>query len=92
MKIVCVWGTSLRKVADEAQVISFVRIIMSRFPDAKITLFSRYGGLMTELMAKEGFELETIRTAHIGKVIRAIARSYIFVFEGGPFLRIHYKP
>lgn len=85
MKQICIWGTSLRKVADEAQVIALIRIINSRFPGAKITLFSRYGELMTELMAKEGFKIETIRTAHIGKVIQALESSDIFVFEGGPF-------
>ncbi len=85
MKRICIWGTSLRKVADEAQVIAFIRIMKSRIPDARITLFSKYGELMTELMAKEGFKIETIRTAHIGKVIQALARSDIFVFEGGPF-------
>ncbi len=85
MKKICVWGISLRKVADEAQVIAFIRIMKSRVPDAEITLFSQYGELMTELMAKEGFKIKTIRTAHIGKVIRALAHSDIFVIDGGPF-------
>jgi polysaccharide pyruvyl transferase WcaK-like protein len=85
MKKICVWGTSLRKIADEAQVIAFIRIIKSKFPNTQIVLFSKYGELMTELMSKEGFEIETIRTLHIHKVIRAIANSDIFVIEGGPF-------
>lgn len=85
MKRICVWGTSLKKVADEAQVIAFIRIMKSRVPDAEITLFSQYGELVTELMAKEGFRIKTIRTAHIGKVIQALVHSDIFVFEGGPF-------
>ena len=85
MKKICVWGTSLKKVADEAQVIAFIRIMKSRVPDAEITLFSQYGELVTELMAKEGFKIKTIRTARIGKVIQALAHSDIFVIEGGPF-------
>ena len=85
MKKICIWGTSLRKVADEAQVIAFIRIVKSKLPDAKITLFSMYGELMTELMAKEGFKIETIRTVRIGKIIQALAHSDIFVIEGGPF-------
>jgi len=85
MKRICVWGTSLKKVADEAQVIAFIRIMKSRVPDVEITLFSQYGELVTELMAKEGFKIKTIRTARIGKVIQALAHSDIFVFEGGPF-------
>ncbi|MGH7801117.1 MAG: polysaccharide pyruvyl transferase family protein [Thermodesulfobacteriota bacterium] len=85
MKRICIWGTALRKVADEAQVIAFIRIMKNRIPDARITLFSRYGELMAELMAKENLEIETIRTAHIGRVIQALAHSDIFVLEGGPF-------
>lgn len=85
MKKICVWGTSLRKIADEAQVIAFVRVIKSKFPDSQIVLFSQYGEFMTELMSKEGFEIETIRTLHLHKVMRAVASSDIFVFEGGPF-------
>lgn len=85
MKKICVWGTSLKKIADEAQIIAFVRIIKSKFPDSQIVLFSQYGELMTELMSKEGFEVETIRTLHLHKVARAIANSDVFVFEGGPF-------
>ena len=85
MKRVCVWGTSLKKIGDEAQNIAFVRIIRSRYPDAQITLFSQYGERMTGLVANEGIEVETIRTAHLPRVFRALSRSDLFVFEGGPF-------
>ena len=85
MKRICVWGTSLKKVGDEAQIIAFVRIIKSRYPDAEITLYSQFGERMTRLVAKENIKVRTIRTARLGKVARALRRTDIFVFEGGPF-------
>jgi hypothetical protein len=39
-----VWGTSLEKIADEAQVIAFMRIVKRRYPDSEVTLFSRLAG------------------------------------------------
>jgi polysaccharide pyruvyl transferase WcaK-like protein len=85
VKHVCVWGTSLKKIGDEAQNIAFVRTVRHRYPEAKITLFSQFGERMTRLVANEGIEVETIRTARLIRVFRAISASDLFVFEGGPF-------
>ena len=85
MKKICIWGTSLRKVADEAQVISFIKIINERLPGSEITLLSRYGTLMTELFKNEDYKIKTIRTLNIPKVILALYKTDIFIFEGGPF-------
>jgi polysaccharide pyruvyl transferase WcaK-like protein len=85
VKRICVWGTSLRKVADEAQVIAFVRIVRQRFPDSQITLFSRYGEAMTALMAREGHTVESFPTWNLRRVVSALARSDLFIIEGGPF-------
>jgi hypothetical protein len=43
MKKTRIWGTSLKKIADEAQVIAFIKIINDRLPNSKITLLSRNG-------------------------------------------------
>jgi polysaccharide pyruvyl transferase WcaK-like protein len=85
MKRICIWGTSLKKIGDEAQNIAFVRIIRRRFPDVHLTLFSQFGERMTNAVAHEGIEVETIRTAHVHRVYRALSRCDLFVFEGGPF-------
>jgi polysaccharide pyruvyl transferase WcaK-like protein len=85
MKKICLWGTSLQKVADEAQVLALIKIINSQFPDAKITLFSKYGEIITELKAKYGFEITTIRPAHLHRVIRPLANCDLFIMAGGPF-------
>jgi len=85
MKKICIWGTSLKKIADEAQVISFIKIINERLPGSEITLLSRYGTLMTELFKNEDYKIKTIRTLNIPKVILALYKTDIFIFEGGPF-------
>ncbi len=85
MKKICIWGTSLKKIADEAQVISFIKIINERLPGSEITLLSRYGALMTELFKNEDYKIKTIRTINIPKVILALYKTDIFIFEGGPF-------
>jgi polysaccharide pyruvyl transferase WcaK-like protein len=85
MNRICIWGTSLKKVADEAQVISFIKIINDRIPGLEITLLSRYGNLMTELFRNEEFKINTIKTFNIPKVVLALYKTDIFIFEGGPF-------
>jgi len=85
MKRICVWGTSLKKIADEAQVIAFIRIVQQRFPDTHITLFSQYGDLLTTRLAGAALRVTTIPTADLARVIRALARCDLFVLEGGPF-------
>jgi polysaccharide pyruvyl transferase WcaK-like protein len=84
MKKICIWGTSLKKVADEAQLIAVSRIIKSRIPDAQITTFSRFGQLLTQIMAKENIASKTIRTSNISRVMYALASSDMFVIVGGP--------
>ncbi len=85
MKKICIWGTSLKKIADEAQVISFIEIINNRFPNIEIILFSRYGNLMTELFKDKGYNIKTVRTLNLPMVILSLYKSDIFIFEGGPF-------
>jgi len=82
---ICVWGTSLRKLADEAQVIAFIQIVSRRFPGARITMFSQYGPLLTQRLGEERLRVTTIRTADLLRVVPALARCNLFVLEGGPF-------
>lgn len=85
MKNICIWGTSLTKVADEAQVISFIKIINDRYPGSGITLFSKFGSLLLELFKEDGFKLNVVRTLNIPGVIFRLYKSDIFIFIGGPF-------
>ncbi|MBI4341166.1 MAG: polysaccharide pyruvyl transferase family protein [Candidatus Omnitrophica bacterium] len=79
---VCLWGTSLHKVADEAQMIAACDAIRLRMPQARITLFARPNGVFE----REAAGIEVIPTARIIQVLRRLARSDLFVIVGGPFL------
>lgn len=81
MKRICVWGTSLQKVADEAQFLSVVDAIRTRFPDAGLTIFSANGEVMAQLRP----DISVIRTFDLHKVFPALASADLFVIVGGPF-------
>ena len=85
MKRICVWGTSIKKIADEAQSLAFTKILKSKIPDVEITVFTRYGELLAGKLKEEDLEVEAIRTNQIFKVIRALSKADLFVVEGGPF-------
>ncbi len=82
MKKICVWGTSLKKVADEAQLLAVSKAIRTRIPDSKITIFARHG----ELIKKQHPEIRTIATVQISKVLASLASCDLFVVVGGPFM------
>jgi len=82
MKKICIWGTSIKKVADEAQLLAVIKAIKTRIPDAKITIFARHG----ELIKKRYPEIKTIETAQITKVLTSLASCNLFIVVGGPFL------
>ena len=82
MKKICIWGVSIKKVADEAQLLAIHKVICDTIPDAEITIFARNG----ELITKRYPEVKTIPTAEIGKIIASIAGCDVFVIVGGPFL------
>ena len=50
MAKICVWGTSLKKMRDEARLLAFSRIAKRRIPRLHITTISRYGERMTEML------------------------------------------
>lgn len=81
MKQVCLWGTSLQKVADEAQFLSVVDAIRARFPDARLLIFSSHGEVMAHLRSN----VSVIRTFCLHQVLPVFASSDLFVMVGGPF-------
>lgn len=85
MKRVCLWGTSLKKIADEAQLLAVIKIIHERVPGAHVSLFSTGQLRMDALSQRYGFRTRTMRTARLWNVIPALAASDLFVMVGGPF-------
>jgi polysaccharide pyruvyl transferase WcaK-like protein len=82
MKKICIWGTSIKKVADEAQLLAVCKAIKTRIPNTEITIFARHG----ELIEKRYPEIKTIPTIQISKVLSSVASCDLFVVVGGPFL------
>ncbi len=85
MRRVGVWGTSIKKVADEAQLLAFVQIVKTREPKVHITIFSQVGNVLTEFLAKEKCEVRTIRTGNLIGVTAALAKADLLLFMGEPF-------
>ena len=85
MKRISVYGTSIQKIADEAQLIAVSKILTSRVPEARLTIFTKYGNLLAEILVKENLQVNTLRTSQLGRIIRELARCDLFVMVGGPF-------
>jgi len=83
MSKICIWGASLNKVDDEAQVIAAVSLIKKRFPSTQITFFSNYGNRLADFIAKEGVAVEVITNPHPGRVARSIMNARVFLILGG---------
>jgi len=82
---ICIWGTSIKKIADEAQLLAIARHLQHQFPDAKLTMISRYGQRITDTLAANGITCQTVRVTRVPQVVAAIARSDGLIIDGGPF-------
>ncbi|MDJ0835211.1 MAG: polysaccharide pyruvyl transferase family protein [Acidobacteriota bacterium] len=78
---ICIWGTSLEKVADEAQVLSVMSACRRQFPHADIVLFMRDG----HLIQSQAPDVVVFPTARLFRVLRALIGARLFVIVGGPF-------
>lgn len=87
MAEICVWGVSLKKVADEAQLEAFVKICRERVGDAHFTLFSRDA----EAIVARHRDLSAIDTRDLPRIMRALSRADVFVLVGGPFFEELYQ-
>lgn len=81
MKRVTIWGTTLKKVADEAQMISQYKIVKTFAPDADVTMLTRLNPLVQQSYPN----LTITPVFRIDKLISRIFRSDLFVIGGGPF-------
>lgn len=80
MKRVTIWGTSLKKAADEAQLIAHYQIIKTIAPDAEVTLLTYPRRAVQEHYP----QLRVIPIPRLYESLPAILRSDLFVLAGGP--------
>src|ERR1700731_745466 len=85
MSHVCIWGASLNKVDDEAQVVAITSLVKGLSSSIRITFFSQYGQRLVDLLAKEGIAVEVITQPHFGRVAEALKDADLLLIIGGVF-------
>ncbi|MBI5093097.1 MAG: polysaccharide pyruvyl transferase family protein [Candidatus Hydrogenedentes bacterium] len=81
MKRICVWGTSFKKVADEAQLLAIHTILTEKFPGASIHYFARYG----EFISGHRPEIRATRIAQVFRIVSLLSKADLLLIVGGPF-------
>ena len=81
LKRITIWGTTLKKVADEAQMISQYKIVKSFAPDADVTMLT----YLRPIVQKSYPNLTITPIPQIHRSLPRIFRSDLFVVGGGPF-------
>lgn len=84
MTRICLWGTSLQKVADEAQFLAVLRLIERAVPGAKVTIFAR--PRTDSLIPRSVRNVHVIPTASLPGVIHRLKTSSLFIMVGGCFM------
>lgn len=85
MQKVCLWGTSLKKPGDEAQVLSIIRLLKQYYPDIKIVLFSKYSSLLNQISDFKDGSVKAVRTRNLFAVFNELKNSEYLLFIGAPF-------
>jgi len=78
---ITIWGTSFKKIADEAQLLAHYKIITSHDPDQKITFITKP---RTEI-SKNYPQIKITPFSRPLAAIRALTSSRLLVISGGPF-------
>ncbi|MBI1855759.1 MAG: polysaccharide pyruvyl transferase family protein [Chloroflexi bacterium] len=81
MKKITVWGTSFKKVADEAQLLSHYKIIKTFCPEAQVTFISQPHHEIRNRFP----EIHIVPFAQLGQAITKLLQSQLLVIGGGPF-------
>lgn len=81
MKRITIWGTTLKKVADEAQMVSHYKIIKKYLPDADVTMITY---LKPSVQAAYP-DLTIVPIPQIHKSLPRIFQSDLFIVAGGPY-------
>lgn len=83
MTRICLWGTSLKKAADEAQFLAVVRLIKHVDANAEITVLARPSA---RSIIYDVARVSVIRTADIPAVSAALVRADLMIMVGGCFM------
>ena len=81
---VCLWGTGLKKVGDEAQFLAVCQMLQACVPNVQVTIFARDDGVIQNQYPS----IEIIPTARLNKVFARLRKTDLFVIVGGPFMEV----
>jgi polysaccharide pyruvyl transferase WcaK-like protein len=84
MKHVCLWGTSLGKVADEAQFLALLQMLEEVAPGAAVTILARPHP--ESIIGRTKKTVHVVPTADLFAVARKLARADAIVMVGGCFM------
>ena len=84
MSRVCLWGTGLKKVGDEAQLLAVCQMLQACLPEVDITIFARDDG--STQSHYPAFEI--IPTARLDLVVTRLRKADVFLIVGGPFMEV----
>jgi polysaccharide pyruvyl transferase WcaK-like protein len=88
---ICIWGTSVKKVGDEAQFASVLSFLKQYNPRIEVTVLSRLSGKVTTLLQQVGVNGGCIKLFDIASVYRRLKKADVLVIIGGPFFEHWYQ-
>lgn len=85
LKHVCIWGTSVKKVGDEAQLASILSYLKEYNPGIEVTVFSQLEEAVCVLMRQIGIKADATGLSSLSKVFSVLRRTDALLIIGGPF-------
>jgi polysaccharide pyruvyl transferase WcaK-like protein len=82
---VSIWGTSVSKVGDEAQLASILSFFKQYNPDIEVTVFSRLSDKVIALLQQAGIRGDCNKLIDIIYVYRRLKKADALIIIGGPF-------
>lgn len=82
---VCIWGTSVKKVGDEAQLASILTFFRKRFPGVEVTVFSQLREAVLDLMTQLECPGQVCALRDLTQVYEQLQQADALVIIGGPF-------
>jgi polysaccharide pyruvyl transferase WcaK-like protein len=86
MTHICLWGTTMGKVADEAQFLAILRLIEQVAPEATVTILARPAPQTAGTEASRPARI--IPTYRLDLVVPTIARADLLIMVGGCFMEV----
>lgn len=87
----CLWGTSVKKVGDEAQLASVLSFFKQHRPGVKVTVLSRLSAKVFTLLQQVDVDGDCIKLDDIFSVYSHLKKSDLLVIIGGPFFESWYQ-